>query len=124
MDIEYKFLVRGIICLVAMFVIIIFLNKDYNLNGAKRMLSTSKYGRIAYWASFFLIIWFTQSVQAFIDFLIASGEFVLSTTVYNLLFWLGVPLLGFIFVGSIIFTTYLNYKTRKRDGIKYDKNDV
>jgi hypothetical protein len=63
-------------------------------------------------------------LQKGIDILIDKGELTLSFTIYNLLWWLGVPLLGFIFVGSIIWTTYIDYKTRKRENIKYDKHDI
>jgi hypothetical protein len=124
MDLKYWLAINGIVCLVLMFVILHFLNKDYNLNGAKRILSSSKYGRIAYWCSLFLLVWFICTVNRFIDVLIDEKVLVLSPSLYNLLYWLGVPLLGFIYVGSIIWTAYINYKTRKRDNIKYDKHDI
>jgi hypothetical protein len=101
-----------------MYVIIHFLNKDYHLNGAKRPLSSSKDGRIVYWCSLFLLIWFTNMAQKCIDILIDRGDLRLSSTIYNLLWWLGMPLVGFIFVGSIIWTTYINYKIRKHENIK------
>jgi hypothetical protein len=100
------------ICVVLSFVVAHYLNKDYKLNGGKRILSHFRYGRIAYWASLFLLILLENVLRA-------VGEVLINE--YPQLSWLdGWPLvlisvlIGFIFVGSVYLTTYAGYKIRKR----------
>jgi hypothetical protein len=63
-------------------------------------------------------------IDQVIDLLVDEKILIVSSTVYKLLYWLAPLLLGFMYVGSIIWATYINYLTRKRDNIKYDENDI
>jgi hypothetical protein len=94
------------------------------LNGAKRVLSVSKYGRIASWCILFLITLFNIFVQQVVDVCITHKVLELSSLQYNLLRWGVCPLLSFTYAGAIVWTTYINYKIRKHDNVKYDKNDI
>jgi hypothetical protein len=117
------FIMNGAICFALIVAINHFLNKDYNLNGAKRLLSNSKYGRIVYWCSLVLITLMTFSIRRIVEIDGFAQHFHLSNWFCTVLRWVVAPLISFITVGSLFVFSRTQYLSRKIFGQKDDEND-
>jgi uncharacterized membrane protein (UPF0182 family) len=99
-----------------------FLNKDYKLNGqAKKIITGSKYSRIAHYLSITMVLLLSILFDVVID-KYAVGFF--SDTTCKILSWVISPLLSIICVASIYITAYSEFLARKKWGIKDDKKDT
>ncbi|MDR1653621.1 MAG: hypothetical protein LBS01_08275 [Prevotellaceae bacterium] len=115
-------IITGIIILVLVYVIRHYLNKDYNLNGAKRWLTTSKYGRIVSMTSCLLFVIIILLLGNVTDKIVQYYH--LPNWADILLEWVAAPILSFVVVAALFVQARADYHARKILGIKDDENDV
>lgn len=117
----YWFVISAIIMLVLIGLIAHYLNKDYKLNGTKRWMTTSKYGRIVWFCSIILLTVSTQLIDEVIDSFFPEYSTNLGL---DLLHWFVSLIISFIIVASVFVWVRANYFARKKFEIKDDENDV
>ena len=97
-----------------------FLNKDYQLNNEKKILTHSKYGQIANTLSIVLsgnlIVLFGELQKLFL-------QDIVSDITFSLISWIVRPIVVLFIIISLYITTYVSFINRKKWGIKYDEHD-
>jgi high-affinity Fe2+/Pb2+ permease len=120
MEISAGMIIIWMGAMILFFAIPYFLRKDYQLNGTKRIMTSSKYGSTANTLSLILmanlVVGFGKIHEQFI------GE-QCAPAMSWFLYWIGRPILILIIVASIYIKTYVEAVSRKKFSIKYDNKD-
>ncbi len=107
-----SFIIKFILLTLGTLLMTFVLEKDYKVNGVKRVVTNSKYSKIAYYLGLANIVLMLELLEIVYDKYISS---LLSNGLNIILSWVVIPLLSVFAYVAVYFSVYSQELTKKNN---------